>query len=344
MHLNIRIQSGLLQQDEWIEELKSLAKRLALVTDHTVKELWGIPLEKRLKAHGFEVHLLSVPPGEASKTRSVKASLEDQMLEAGLSRDSALLALGGGVITDLGGCVAATYCRGIPLIAIPTTLMAQVDASIGGKVGLNTPHGKNLIGSFYPAHRVLIDPEMLQTLPEHEVRNGMAEVIKYGLIASELLVKRIESGLPPEEFLTECCQIKQEIVAKDPYETGLRRVLNFGHTVGHALEILSNHTLRHGEAVAIGIVGEAYLSHRLGLLSQEELARIEALVRGVGFSLKMPQGDLISPMRLDKKGLQGRPRVVCLEKIGEAVAFEGTYCCPIEDSLLEEMQKWLRLK
>jgi 3-dehydroquinate synthase len=337
MQSEIIIQEGLLQSSSWIQRVKTLSMRCILITDDHVQEVIAKQLQDRLEAQGCLVCLFSVPAGERSKTRQMKASLEDRMLDAKCGRDSVLLAVGGGVVTDLAGFVAATYCRGIPWVCIPTTLLGQVDAGIGGKVGVNTPHGKNMIGAYYPPRLVFIDPTILYSLPQREHLNGMAEVIKYALITSPSLFQQLEEGLCWEKCIGECAAIKQEIVEKDPHERGLRRILNFGHTVGHAIE--TAYQISHGAAVAIGLFVESELSYRLGYLKKEAVLQIHRLLKQFGFSLQLPPSLdphlLVELMQLDKKALHSQPRFVLLQAIGTVHPFEGAYCAPVDQHIVE---------
>ena len=228
---------------------------------------------------GLEAILFSFPNGEQHKSRATKEKLEDQLFEKELGRDICVIALGGGVTTDLGGYLAATYCRGVPLVMMPTSLLGMVDASIGGKTGVNTPYGKNLVGSIYQPKKVLIDPATLQSLPLKELRNGIVEMIKHGLILdrdyftylNEHADQLLELDLSIlEKAIFESCRIKREIVEQDDRESGKRNLLNFGHTVGHALENLTHYSLAHGEAVAIGILVESHLAVQLGHLNSND--------------------------------------------------------------------------
>lgn len=343
MDSKIVVDPGMIQKMQWIETLWERSHKFVIVTDDHVRDLHGIGLQRRLKERGLTVELISIPPGEKSKTREWKEKIEDQMMQMRLGRDTTLIALGGGVVTDLGGFVAATYCRGIHFISIPTTLLGMVDASIGGKVAVNSPYGKNLIGAYYHPEQILIDRELLGTLPSCELRNGMAEVIKYGAIGSMSLIEKLESGLSMDEWLVDCCMQKQQVVQKDPNEKGLRRILNFGHTIGHAIEVLTEHEISHGEAVALGMHLEANLSVNLGYLSKEEHKRLRRLIQKTGFSLELPRGlskeDLLQVMTLDKKSRRGQARFVLLEKVGQVHPFEGEYCRPVNSSCIAEVLK-----
>ncbi len=303
-----------------------------IITDSNVKRLYGDEFLKTLRSYKIETHLLSVPAGEKSKTRKTKERLEDNLIKLKADRNSLIIALGGGMIGDLAGFVAATFMRGIPFIQIPTTLLSQVDSSIGGKVAVNHPHGKNLIGAFYQPKKVFIDFETLKTLPEKEFRNGMAEVIKYTAILDNQLFSYLQqyhqkimwknkSSLV--HIIKRCCELKKMIVEKDEKETGLRRILNFGHTIGHAVESLSNYKLSHGEAVAIGMIAEAKISAALGMLNQSEVVRLHNLLQLYKLPTEIPSNiDIKKIIKLtchDKKVQQGKVQYTLLEKIGKAI-------------------------
>lgn len=296
--------------------------KYAIITDHKVADLYG---------RRFNLPLFSFPPGEAYKTRATKEALEDDLIKAGFSRETTLIGLGGGVVTDVAGFLASTFCRGVPLILIPTTLMGMVDAAIGGKNAVNTPHGKNMIGTIYSPQQVIIEPKFLKTLPEKEIWCGKVEILKAGLIASpELLeIERLEDAIFP------AIEAKRRIISRDLTENGLRRLLNFGHTIGHALETVSNYELSHGEAVAIGIVIESRLSYEMGLLDLDSLEKIEKLFPPV--SLPFEPDLIIHALSRDKKSLDGLPRFVLLEAIGKASACGGHYCAPVSELILRKV-------
>jgi 3-dehydroquinate synthase len=242
--------------------------------------------------------------------------------------------MGGGVATDLVGFLAATYMRGVPLILIPTTLMAMVDASIGGKNGVNTPAGKNLIGSIYHPKAIISDLNTLSTLPKKEWLNGRAEILKMGLIC----------GAP--DSIEGVARAKISVVERDPSERGLRRILNFGHTVAHALEAISNYELAHGEAVAIGCLAESFLSVLLGYLPESALDEIRK--RFSDFPLRLPiqylRESFLDAMTLDKKGAGGQVRIVLIDRIGHAMEFDGAYCRPVEKIDLQQMAEWMEMR
>ncbi len=320
--------------------LRSLASKFAIITDDIVAPLYGESLTRELGGH-----LFSFPHGEQYKTRTTKELLENQLFEKGFGRDSCVIALGGGVVTDLAGYVAATYCRGIPLVMMPTSLLAMVDASIGGKTGVNGPYGKNMIGCIYQPKKVLLDLSTLKSLPKKEVANGMVEIIKHGLIASCKLFEAVEQGSDIQGMIFESCRIKKEIVEQDERENGKRRLLNFGHTIGHALERLTHYSLSHGEAVAIGLLVESYLSVKLGLLDQNSLERIHNVLLKNGLPLQLPSRfslqNLLDTMAWDKKAQKREPRFVMIDAIGSSLAYGSTYCTHVEKSLIKDGLEWV---
>ena len=271
-----------------------------------------------------------------------------------MGRDTTLIVMGGGVATDLGGFVAATYCRGIPYISVPTTLLGMVDASMGGKTGVNVKSGKNLIGAFYPPKAIFIDLSMLATLPDKEILSGSAEMIKHGLIADKTLFNQLTEELKLWEqrdldffktLVIENCKIKKKVVEGDFKESGERRILNFGHTIGHAIETVEEYSLSHGEAIAIGMIIEALISQKLGHLKETEFDAIYELIQTMGFPLKLSEKVTIEAMhramRQDKKAEGKIPRFVILHSIGKVESFKGAYCTSIEDSLLYEALGWM---
>jgi 3-dehydroquinate synthase len=328
--------------------------RFVIVTDSITEKLIGQSLQKKMERLGLEVDLFSFPQGEAQKTRETKQRLEDQMLEAHLGRDCCLLAIGGGVVSDVGGFLAATYCRGIPYLIIPTTLLGMVDAALGGKTGVNTPHGKNLIGAFYSPKAVVIDPSLLKTLPENEWRNGSAEIIKHGLIRDAAFFDLLSRPFSRNdlakltEIIAKSCAIKIAVTEADPKESGVRRTLNFGHTIGHALEKIEGYALAHGEAVAIGMLVEGFISVQMGYLSAAELNRIKETIKAYGFPLELPKKlsyeQVKESMMLDKKAKKAVPRFVLLKSIGEALSFGGEYCTAVDEALLRAATDWMQEK
>ena len=281
-----------------------------------------------------KVHLLD--DGESAKTLGTVEKATRSLVRAGADRQSLVIALGGGVIGDVTGFVAASYLRGVSLVQIPTTLVAQVDSSVGGKTGVNLPEGKNLVGAFYPAKLVLVDPEALRTLPDREYRGGLAEVIKYGIIADarlfhyledkfEGLLKRDEEALM--HIARRSIEIKADVVSRDERESNLREILNFGHTFGHALESVTRYKVyQHGEAVAVGMKCAALLGHEATGTPADEVARIITLIRRMGTLPGWPKataGKLIDAMRSDKKSRGGKLRFVLAPRIGKAKSYDG---------------------
>lgn len=303
-----------------------------IITDSNVKRFYGNEFLKTLCSRKAEAYLLSVPAGENSKIRKTKEQLEDKLLKLKADRNSLIIALGGGMIGDLAGFVAATFMRGIPFIQIPTTLLSQVDSSIGGKVAVDHPFGKNLIGAFYQPKTVFIDVNTLRTLPEKEFRNGIAEVMKYAAILDKQFISYLQQYYRQIMrknksvliyIIKRCCELKKMIVEKDEKETELRRILNFGHTIGHAVESLSNYKLSHGEAVAIGMVAEAKISVALGMLNLSEVERLKNLLKLYDLPTEIPSRmDTNKIIRLtmhDKKIQHGKVQYTLLDKIGKAV-------------------------
>lgn len=329
--MRIWIENGLLEHPEKL--LSLLERRCAVISDTVVAPLYAEKLVNRLDIDAF---LCLFPSGESYKTRQSKELIEDQMLERGCGRDSCILAIGGGVVSDVAGFVASTYCRGIPYVIIPTTLLGMCDAGIGGKTGVNVPQGKNMIGTIYQPRAICIDPSVLKSLPAKEKRNGVAEMIKHGLIADVHYFEYLETHqgtLFQEPFLTEAItesvRIKKAVVQEDEYDRGHRLALNAGHTIGHALEQLSGYTLAHGEAVAIGMLAESRLSN----LDGKSLARLDALVQAFGLPVKPPftvsLEQLYEVMTRDKKSINGIPHFVKIEAIGRAGA-----CVPLSKEQL----------
>ena len=288
----VHVGTGLLERTGlWLKE-KGFSGKAAVITDTTVKGLYCEALKKGMTAAGFDVTVLEVPPGEEQKSLETAGVLYEGLTAAYAERTTPVLALGGGVIGDLAGFVAATYMRGVPLVHVPTTLLAQVDSSIGGKTAVDLGLLKNTIGVFYQPRMVVADIETLKTLPTEELTNGLAEVIKHAAIRNSdflyYLDKNIEKAMARdtsvlEEMVVESIRIKAEVVEKDERESGLRSILNYGHTVGHAVEAVSGFRLKHGYAVAIGMMAAARISSRMGMLEESDAARLHrtpAVVHG----------------------------------------------------------------
>ncbi len=310
----------------------NLGTRCAIISDANVAPRYENALQTSLRASGFQPVAVTVPAGETAKSLKNVQRCYDQLAAHRLERKSFIVALGGGVVGDLAGFVAATYLRGIPFVQVPTTLLAQVDSSVGGKVGVNLSAGKNLVGSFYQPRLVLCDLNTLRTLPSREFRAGLAEVIKYGIIYDARLFARLERDLSKllkletkalAEIIARCCEIKAEVVSQDETESGLRAILNFGHTIGHALEAISRYgKYLHGEAISIGQVAAAELSAMQLGLSQCDVERITDLFRRAGLPTsvqltKREMEKLFGAMRLDKKVSGGEIKFVLAKKIGE---------------------------
>ncbi len=306
-------------------------KKIFLVSDKNVYDLHGARINSLLQKSGYQVITYIVPPGEGSKSSKYLQKGYNKLITNNFDRNDFIIAFGGGVVGDLAGYLAATYMRGLPVMQIPTTLLAQVDSSVGGKTAINHPQGKNLIGSFYQPVFVLIDMDFLQTLPEREMKSGMAEVIKYGLINNKKFFAYLKNNkdnvykLKREVILNiieKCCQIKAQIVNIDQKERGKRVILNFGHTIGHGLEAVSAYkVLKHGEAVAIGMLGAAQISYYLDYISSQELKAIKNIIIDYGFefALDINTDNIYQIMKHDKKVKDNKLRWVLLEEIGSPV-------------------------
>jgi 3-dehydroquinate synthase len=311
-----------------------LGRRCAVITDSNVGKRYAPAALKSLAASGFEPVLITVPAGEKSKCVAMVEKCYDQLAAHRLERASFIVALGGGVVGDLAGFVAATYLRGIPFVQVPTTLLAQVDSSVGGKTGVNLKAGKNLIGCFYQPRLVLCDLDTFKTLPKREYVSGLAEVIKYGIICDAVFFAQLERNLPKllqrdsatlRDVVARCCEIKADVVGQDETEGGLRAILNFGHTIGHAIENSSGYgKFLHGEAIAIGQVAAAKLSFALTGLTGGDSGRIRDLFKRAGLPcyIKLNSAQrkkLFAAMKLDKKASGGEVKFVLAQKIGKVV-------------------------
>ncbi len=322
-----------------------------LITDDCVGKIYGQTLLASLKDVGLNVDLIEFPAGEASKNIDTALDIVEALLKRGADRETLLIALGGGVVGDMVGFVASVFMRSIPYIQIPTTLVAQVDSSIGGKTAIDLPCGKNLLGTFYQPCAVFADLNFLDTLPEKEFNNGLAEIIKYGVIEDEKMFHALEDNMEAVKqkdaalllkLVENCCRIKKSIVEIDEKEQGLRRILNFGHTLGHALEALSQYKMTHGEGVALGMIAAARLSEKMGYLESGETKRIEALINSAGLPENIPKSfspeSIISQLRMDKKKKGDIVHFVLLKKIGIPFVNEGIEASLIRE-VIEEMKK-----
>lgn len=324
-----------------------LGHRCAVITDARVGKHFAAAVLKSLAGSGFEPVLVTVPAGEKSKRVAMVEYCYDQLAGHRLERKSFIVALGGGVVGDLAGFTAATYLRGIPFVQVPTTLLAQVDSSVGGKTGVNLKAGKNLVGAFYQPRLVLSDLDTLQTLPKREFVSGLGEVIKYGIIYDPILFAQLERNLPrllerdPATLgavVARCCEIKAEVVGQDETDSGLRAILNFGHTIGHAIENSSGYgKYLHGEAISIGQVAAARLSHEVLGLPSGDVVRIEKLLAKAGLPVRCKldaarRRKLTAAMRLDKKVSGGEVKFVLADRLGR-VKFD----CKVPAALIDRV-------
>ena len=336
-------------------ELGKGISRYAIITDSNVKTLYGDKLYDLMKEEGFKVDLMSFPAGETSKTRATKEIIEDSMLAKGHRRDSCIIALGGGVVTDLAGFIAGTFGRGIPFINYSTSILGAADASVGGKTAVDTPLATNLIGLIYQPKKVYIDLATWETLPKKQVSNGLAETIKHACMADEafftFLEENIEKLLEEEgihkhfeicQHIAETnCRIKYEVVKKDERESNLRQILNLGHTVGRAIETLSGYDLLHGQAVAIGMAMQVKIGEKLGYITKEEADRVIALFEKAGLPTKLPEEmsteEVVQKLYTDKKVRQGKIRFVFEEGIGRIKRHEdGNYSIALEEEFIRK--------
>jgi len=312
-----------------------LGQKVLMISNRVVEKHYGETVRRSLNAAGFSVTTHLIPAGERYKTLNSIQKIYDACLDHRLERSSTLLALGGGVVGDMTGFAAATWLRGINFVQVPTTLLAMVDASVGGKTGVNHPQGKNLIGAFYQPKLVYIDPDVLKTLPPREFRAGMAEVIKYGVIWDRDLFAQLEAAGPLpsvhqlpldllEMILVRSCQAKAAVVGQDERESGLRAILNYGHTLGHGVESLTGYKLiNHGEGVAIGMAAAGQLAIELDLWTPAEAQRQDALITKTGLPTKIPAFldplEMIATLQLDKKVAAGKVRFILPTAIGKVV-------------------------
>ncbi len=351
----VTIQRGVIADPRpLIAEIASLGSRFAIITHPSLAALYGKTLQNSMVSSHLDTILLTFPEGEIHKTRANKEMLEDRLLESGYGRDSCIIALGGGVVSDLAGYLAATYCRGVPYVIIPTSLLGMVDAAIGGKTGVNTPYGKNMIGAVCQPKKIWIDSNLLQTLSPQEMRNGIVEIIKHGLIQDQALFDYLDTHSQQimardpktlEHVIYNSCMIKMKIVQEDEKETGKRRLLNFGHTIGHALERLHEFTVPHGEAVAIGLAVESYIATLLKTLDFSAHEQIIQILKRYQLPLRLkrafPLEKILDAMMMDKKSLKGQPRFVMIDAIGSACPFHGAYCTPVDPAVIKQGLEWM---
>jgi 3-dehydroquinate synthase len=348
-------------------------KRVIIITNPLVNSLYGTKLLTVLKKGGYNPDFIEVPDGEKYKSLSTANYLYDELLKRKVDRTTTMIALGGGVIGDLTGFVAATYMRGLPLVHIPTTLLAQVDSSIGGKVAVDHPLAKNIMGSFYQPQAVYIDPEVLQTLSEREINNGIVETIKIAVISSPSLFRWLEKNIAQfinkniyllDELVKEAVSLKVDIVLKDPWERGLRKILNFGHSIGHALEVEAGYQgLSHGEAVALGMLIETKIAYNRGICSEAFEGQIKRILSFLSSSLsflpacavhadrrkqesintairELGLNQLWETLTLDKKNIQGKMRFILPETLGKVTLVDDIIKEEVIKALEEFKKEW----
>jgi len=327
----IYVGTGLLARLGHLFNQHRLPKSAVVITDAHVAPLYLKAVLRSLKAGGIKVRSIVIPPGEGEKSLKRAESIYSSLLRWRSERQLTIVALGGGVVGDLAGFIAATYQRGVHFVQVPTTLLAQVDSSVGGKVGVNHALGKNMVGAFYQPAFVAADIDVLKTLPSREIVCGLGEVIKYGIIMNKgffsYTLRHLEKILAKESsaltrIVVECCKMKAFVVSRDEREAGLRAILNFGHTIGHALEHAGHYrALKHGEAILLGMVAETFIAHQLGLISSSQAGKIEDTILKIPIprtgSLVSPAPKLVDAMRIDKKVQDGNIRLVLPTSIGK---------------------------
>lgn len=327
------------------------AHRYAVIADQTVAPLYAARVRSSLGEGRARVY--TIEPGEERKTRETWASLTDSLLADGYGRDTTIIALGGGVVGDLAGFVAATYMRGVPYIQVPTTLLAMIDASIGGKTGVDTPAGKNLVGAFHQPAAVIADPDVLRTLPAEHLRAGLAEALKHGVIADAAYFQDVASAAPAivagertagaalERVVVRSIGIKADVVRRDEREGGVRKTLNFGHTLGHAIELRSGFRLLHGEAVAMGMVLEARVAERVGVAEAGTSDKVREAVERSGLPAARPKDqspdDILSATRGDKKARQGVVEYALPSRIGQMAGADRGWGVSVSDDIVLEV-------
>lgn len=351
---SILIDHGILGTFGNVYRQHDLGGKAVVITDRIVAQLYLPAMLESLTRAGVRAFSVVLPPGEKSKTLDTAGMIYGQLIEERLERTSTVVALGGGMVGDIAGFVAATFMRGIALVQVPTTILAQVDSSVGGKTAVDHRLGKNMIGAFHQPKFVFVDSDVLTMLPEREVRSGMGEVVKHAMIRSEELFEFVERHAENilrgraerevmEELIGQNCRIKAEVVSEDPLERGVRAILNYGHTVGHAIEALTGYTkYRHGEAVMLGMVAAGEIAVRKGMLSRKELERQNSLVARVG----VPEGigdlsadAILEQIQLDKKVHEGKVRFVLPERIGSVVVRDDVAAEEIRGGI-EYMRAW----
>ncbi len=344
----IYIGSGIIHDPKLLDFCQQQAA-VIIIADDNLTELYAELLQQRLQDNKISVQLLTFTANEQNKSRFTKEELENGMFELGCGRDTCVIALGGGITTDIVGFVAATYCRGVPTVYIPTSLLAMVDASIGGKTGVNTAYGKNLIGSFYQPQAIFSDINTLKTLPQAELENGLAEAIKHAVIKDSKHFDFLQQNAAAildydqavlEELVYTNSRIKVAIVEQDEQDYGIRQLLNFGHTIGHALEVATDYKIKHGAAVAIGMIAESYISMQLGFLSEDVLNKIKDLLKQYNLPTilkhKYVRATARQALTLDKKAKNRQPMFVLLNDIGQIHKPEFGYTSSVTEELINE--------
>jgi 3-dehydroquinate synthase len=329
------------------------ADRCVIIADSGVNPLYGEMVREKLGESSLPVHIIEIPAGESSKSLDTVLDVVRRLIALNVSRKSLLVALGGGVVGDVTGFVASIYMRSVPYVQVPTTLLAQVDSSVGGKTGVDLPEGKNLLGTFYQPRAVFIELSFLDTLPEGDFKSGLAEIIKYGIIGDREMFGLLEQEKDAIEkrqpaliqtVVERSCKIKAEIVELDEREGGLRRILNFGHTLGHAFEAASDYELSHGQAVAVGMVAAAKISHKLGHLDEGNCMSIVNVIRQYNLPTRIPATpafggqNVLSFVATDKKAVAGQPRFVLVKKIGDPFVTAEVPSAVVTD-VIEELRK-----
>jgi 3-dehydroquinate synthase len=345
---SIRIIENLPHNLKKLLPAKNSFSSLVIITDHRVKKLYGQTLSQELQQQGYKVLLFSFPAGEKYKNYQSKINLENQMLRQACDRNTLILALGGGVVGDLAGFIAATYMRGIQFIQVPTTLLAMVDSSVGGKTGIDTPYGKNLIGAFWQPQMVIANIHFLQSLSQKHLINGLIEAIKIFITRDAKSFYYVQKNLSDilqkkpkhlQTIIQRAVKLKTKIVQHDEKETHERAVLNFGHTIGHALEKISDYKILHGYAVAYGILLEAKIAQLLGFLAEENYLMIQTLFTRLGIQAKhLAQFNIqkiIQATKLDKKIKAGKVQYVLLKNLGEIVKQQKSVVHPVEDQIVK---------
>lgn len=356
MSYDVLVEPGVLRRVPELLRQVAPADRYAIICDDNVEQPHARALARSLDDAGLRSDVLSFPAGETHKTRETWARLTDRLLDLGIGRDGAVLALGGGVTGDLAGFVAATYMRGIALVQIPTSLLAMIDASIGGKTGVDTAHGKNLVGAFHPPRAVVIDPQLLRTLPERELRGGLAETVKHAAIAdvayldwihdsATAILARDDAAL--DELIRRSVHIKVRVVNEDPFEKGARKALNFGHTIGHAVEALAEYALPHGFAVSIGMIAESEAGEEYGITRSGSSDVMRRVLGRLALPITIPKdqapNDILDRAKLDKKARRAAIRYTLIARPGEiARGRDGEWTFALDDELVASVLERLR--